>query len=210
MGVGRSLGLAVSRSVARDHGGELTLQDDGSGACFCLQRPVRGEPEASGTGPAPLVETDARNARLPVVDDATEMAEPIGEPWGDAIISDLHMPKLDGAGLWREVKRRQPALARHMLFFTGDTLSPTARQFLNEAHRDSLNRPFSEQELRARVSALLAPCGVAGDHNRPHKNADGDKPMKRRMLPPALTMPWRAQVFSRLQPATAGSGSDAP
>lgn len=180
-GVGTGLGLAVSRSIARDHGGELTLQDDGGGACFCLQLPVSGEPEASETEPAPLAATDEREARLLVVDDEPEIAELIGEMLGgagyevmtaesgavalamlaearfDAIVSDLHMPDIDGAQLWREVKAQHPALARRMLFVTGDTLSPIARQFLSEARCDSLNKPFSKQELLARITALLTP-----------------------------------------------------
>jgi two-component system NtrC family sensor kinase len=178
-GVGTGLGLAVSRSIARDHGGELTLQDDGDGACFCLQLPVSGEPEASETEPVPLPDTDEVSARLLVVDDEPEIAELIGEMLAgagyevmtaesgavalamleearfDAIVSDLHMPELDGAGLWREVKRTRPALARRMLFVTGDTLSPTARQFLDEARCDRLNKPFAKAELLARVAALL-------------------------------------------------------
>ncbi|MDR7333015.1 PAS domain S-box protein [Roseateles asaccharophilus] len=180
-GVGTGLGLAVSRSIARDHGGELTIQDDGidGGACFCLQLPVSGEPEPGETEPAPLAAADDCDARLLVVDDEPEIAELLGEMLSgagyevmtaesgavalamleearfDAIISDLHMPELDGAGLWREVKRTRPALARRMLFVTGDTLSPTARQFLDEARCDSLNKPFAKAELLARVTELL-------------------------------------------------------
>jgi two-component system NtrC family sensor kinase len=174
-GVGTGLGLAVSRSIARDHGGELTLQDDGGdGACFCLQLPVSGEPEATETEPAPLAGTDECSARVLVVDDEPEIAELIGEMLSgagyevmtaesgavalamlaearfDAIVSDLHMPELDGAGLWREVKRLHPQLARRMLFVTGDTLSPIARQFLQEARCDSLNKPFAKAELETR------------------------------------------------------------
>ena len=180
-GVGTGLGLAVSRSIARDHGGELTLQDDGSGACFCLQLPVSGEPEPRDTEPAPLAATDECSARVLIVDDETEIAELIGEMLSgagyevmtaesgavalamlaearfDAIVSDLHMPDIDGAQLWREVKAQYPALARRMLFVTGDTLSPIARQFLSEARCNSLNKPFSKQELLGRVTTLLEP-----------------------------------------------------
>ncbi|MFN3302907.1 MAG: sensor histidine kinase [Roseateles sp.] len=59
-GVGTGLGLAVSRSIARDHGGELALLDEPGGACFCLQLPVSGEPEGGETAPVPLADTPLR------------------------------------------------------------------------------------------------------------------------------------------------------
>jgi two-component system NtrC family sensor kinase len=74
----------------------------------------------------------------------------------DAIVSDLRMPDIDGAALWREVSRRRPRLARHMLFVTGDTLSPDAREFLKEARCTGLDKPFSKADLLARVAALVA------------------------------------------------------
>jgi two-component system NtrC family sensor kinase len=182
-GVGTGLGLAVSRSIARDHGGELTLLDEGDGASFALQLPVSGQPEVPETEPVPLPETAEAHARVLVVDDETEIAELIGEMLAgagyevmtaesgavalamldearfDAIVSDLHMPDVDGAALWREVRRRHPALARRMLFVTGDTLSPTARQFLDETRCGSLNKPFAKAELLAHVTELLAEPG---------------------------------------------------
>ena len=114
---------------------------------------MSGEREVLDSEPAPLVASTEGSARLLVVDDEPEIVElmsemlegagyevmtaesgavvlaMLAEARFDAIISDLHMPDLDGARLWREVKRQYPALARRMLFVTGDTLSASARQF---------------------------------------------------------------------------------
>jgi two-component system NtrC family sensor kinase len=73
----------------------------------------------------------------------------------DAIVSDLRMPDMDGAGLWREVSARHPLLARCMLFVTGDTLSPDAREFLRSSRCASLDKPFSKADLLRKVAALL-------------------------------------------------------
>ena len=118
-------------------------------------------------------------ARLLVVDDETEIAELLRELLEaagyqvttadsgaaalrllasqrfDAIVSDLRMPDTDGAALWRAVAQQQPALARRMLFVTGDTLGIGARSFLAEAGCPSLDKPFRRSDLLAQVAALL-------------------------------------------------------
>ena len=53
-----------------------------------------------------------------------------------AIVSDLRMPDIDGAALWRAVQQRDTGLARRMRFVTGDTLSPVP----NSMRRDSFCR----------------------------------------------------------------------
>ena len=180
-GVGTGLGLAVSRSLARDHGGDLMLEaaSPQGGASFRLSLPISGVAEAD-TVPAPLPELGASlQSRVLVVDDEPELAEvmrdmlesaghevAIAESGAvalellatarfDAIVSDLRMPDMDGAGLWREVSARHPLLARSMLFVTGDTLSPDAREFLRSARCASLDKPFSKADLLARVAELL-------------------------------------------------------
>ena len=79
--------------------------------------------------------TDARDAgrrRLrgrPPPNRARWRSELLAAARFDAIVSDLRMPDMDGAALWREVRERWPALARRTLFVTGDTLSPGAEAF---------------------------------------------------------------------------------
>jgi len=180
-GTGTGLGLAVSRSLARDHGGELTLEpsSEQGGASFRLSLPISGQAEEA-TVPAALPEAGASlMVRVLVVDDEAELAELMREMLEtagydvataesgavalellatarfDAIVSDLRMPDIDGAALWREVAARHPALSRSMLFVTGDTLSPDAREFLRSSRCASLDKPFSKADLLARVAALL-------------------------------------------------------
>ena len=81
--------------------------------------------------------------------------ELLAEARFDAIVSDVRMPDLDGAALWRAVCERQPHLARRTLFVTGDTLSLQARQVLEESGCASLDKPFAKADLLAAVRVLL-------------------------------------------------------
>ncbi len=178
-GMGTGLGLAVSRSLVREHGGQLGVEISASGAVFRMSLPISGQPTdvtepgaltgASGSGPA----------RVLVVDDEAEIAElmramlegagfevAIAESGAvalelleaarfDAVVSDLRMPEMDGAALWREVRARWPALSRRMLFVTGDTLSPGAEAFLADACCATLDKPFARSDLVDRVATLL-------------------------------------------------------
>ncbi len=176
---GTGLGLAVARSVAREHGGELMLETGEPGASFLLRLPVQSA-LAGSPAEAPADEPAApATQRVLVVDDEAEIAdlmramiesagyevataesggvalELLAEARFDAIVSDLRMPDMDGAALWREVRARHPAMSRRMLFVTGDTLSPGARRFLNDAGCASLDKPFAKADLLAHVAALL-------------------------------------------------------
>ncbi|MBI3368993.1 MAG: PAS domain S-box protein [Burkholderiales bacterium] len=170
-GMGTGLGLPVSRSLAREHGGDLVLEPrKGSGACFRLSLPISGE-AAERSLPVPLDEPDAdQNEIADLMRDFLESGgyevvtaesgavalQMLAEARFDAIVSDLRMPDIDGAALWRQVKQRTPALARRMVFVTGDTLSPGARSFLAETGCPSLDKPFARGDLLERVRALLA------------------------------------------------------
>ena len=175
----------MSRSIAREHGGDLQLEDgpDGSGASFCLTLPLQATPPESDlqadNPPAPAAASGP--ARVLVVDDEPDIAELVrslleGAGYDvacadsgqvalemldtvrfDAIVSDLRMPDMDGAALWRAVRDRHPALARRVVFVTGDTLSPGARQFLDDTGCLHLDKPFSGGDLLKLVNRALQP-----------------------------------------------------
>ncbi len=179
-GIGTGLGLSVSRTMVREHGGDLVIERRPSGAAFRLSLPINGLVSAEAAPAVAGASQAGSSARVLVVDDEAEIAdlirtmlesggfevataesgavalELLGEARFDAIVSDLRMPDMDGAALWREVRARQPALAQRMLFVTGDTLSPGARQFLTDTGCRGLEKPFDKADLLAAVKALLA------------------------------------------------------
>jgi PAS domain S-box-containing protein len=186
-GSGTGLGLAVSRAVAREHGGELALEATspfGRGASFRLSVPIgrQAEPDAAVSLARALPADAAASAGLRVllVDDEPELVdlmrdvfeaagyevasaetgavalELLGEARFDAVVSDLRMPEMDGPALWRAVAARWPGLSRRMVFVTGDTLSPGAREFLRETGQPCVEKPFTPARLVGAVQALLA------------------------------------------------------
>lgn len=69
------------------------------------------------------------------------------------ILSDLHMPELDGMGLVREARHRHPDAAVIMITAVADV--STAVQALAVGAMDYLTKPFHLEEVRARVRQAL-------------------------------------------------------
>ena len=69
------------------------------------------------------------------------------------VISDLHMPELDGMGLLREVRERLPDTAVIMITAVADVA--TAVSALAVGAMDYLTKPFHLDEVRARVRQAL-------------------------------------------------------
>jgi len=176
--VGTGVGLSVSRSIAREHGGELRLERNEKGATFVLWLPLDSGDAKTG----PVENQDAVDAlhasHVLVVDDEPEVAELLAEilqsagleatlmhsgqdalQWleshhCDLVLSDIRMPDMDGPALWRTLRERHPDLARRMAFITGDTLSASIAPFLEETGLPWLEKPFTPEQLLALVARI--------------------------------------------------------
>jgi PAS domain S-box-containing protein len=91
---------------------------------------------------------------VPAADGEEALAKAIAEP-PDAVVTDLMMPKLGGDRLVDEMRAR-PSLAQVPVLVLSAKADETLRlKLLAESVQDYVVKPFSAQELRARVRNLV-------------------------------------------------------
>jgi signal transduction histidine kinase/ActR/RegA family two-component response regulator len=177
---GTGLGLALARSVARDHGGELTLDPgDGGGACFTVRLP------AHLAKPAAPAEAERRNGvpalagSVLVVDDEPSVREILVAQLGhmgshadsagsareaerllhgqryDAVLLDLRMPGASGLDIHRDLARRDPMLAQRVVFMTGDFVNDDLLKAVQATGNAVLEKPFSMDEMARAIERAM-------------------------------------------------------
>ena len=179
IGEGTGVGLAVSHRVVEAHDGRLRVDSVlGKGAVFTVTLPASAA-AAEQAPPAAASDTPEPAASILIIDDEPEVAQMLGDILAsaghrvvtagsgqralrliegerfDVILSDVRMPELDGPSLYATLERTAPDLLKRTAFISGDTLSPSARVFLQRVRRPFLEKPFSLEEVRALVGRIL-------------------------------------------------------
>ena len=73
----------------------------------------------------------------------------------DLILTDLHMPELDGAGLYRELAKRQTHPPQKIIFLTGTAGTSEAHRLMQDTGLPVLRKPFNLVELLDLVQKVL-------------------------------------------------------
>jgi len=73
----------------------------------------------------------------------------------DLVICDLRMPGMDGQDFFGALQQMQNPLRDHILFVTGDGMTPRTREFLARHQLPHVDKPFRMEELCLAVRSLL-------------------------------------------------------
>lgn len=191
LGRGTGLGLTISNALVQEHRGKIWLESKvGKGTEFfvdlpllpCEAEPLQIEqPEVEAAAPVPT----STGRHLLIIDDEPDIVNVLKcvlEETGytietanngnqalqrlsnrnyDVILSDMRMPDLDGQALYIRVCDKYPALARRIIFITGDTVSEKTREFLQSTGNRWLSKPFHITDVINVVQEVLAPNFVA-------------------------------------------------
>ena len=96
----------------------------------------------------------------------------------DLILSDVHMPGLDGMALYRELEHRRPELTQRMLFMTGNILDEDAAS----SSRRPAHPACGSRSCRKTFTASSSRCSRP---RRPDRPGAGPSPPPREPLPSA-------------------------
>ncbi|MDF1876358.1 response regulator [Sulfurimonas sp. SAG-AH-194-L11] len=69
----------------------------------------------------------------------------------ELLITDYHMPIMDGLELVRKIRKKRTKKELSVLILTSDTNSYTTSKFLKEGANDYITKPFSRDEFYARI-----------------------------------------------------------
>jgi two-component system, NtrC family, sensor kinase len=174
-GQGTGLGLSISLGIVSEHNGRIWMENvpDG-GTRFCIELPriarsnaVAPPPPSAALSPAAglciLVADDEQPIRTALQKFLTNAGHRVvavssgsealwrctGDERFDAVLLDIRMPDVSGTQIFERWQREQPALAKRVIFITGDIVSVDLQKFLEGSGRPYLAKPFELGDVLA-------------------------------------------------------------
>ncbi|WP_129627536.1 response regulator [Candidatus Oscillochloris fontis] len=183
IGQGTGLGLSICFGIIKEHEGQIWAESQpGVGTRVYIALPVRQAAAAKAATPLAMLPAHSpadHVLNILVIDDeepvlrlidrllheqghrtttfqtATEGLQAITTQHFDAILCDVRMPGMNGFEMLAAIRQRDPELALRLIFMTGDTLSQTTRDHLEQSGNVYLPKPFAISQLELTLQQVL-------------------------------------------------------
>jgi CheY-like chemotaxis protein len=76
----------------------------------------------------------------------------------DLVVTDFKMPQMSGRELFHWIKQQRPAMAKRIIFVTGDTVSSETRSFFENISSRYIAKPFKIEEIKEIIQQTLESC----------------------------------------------------
>jgi signal transduction histidine kinase/ActR/RegA family two-component response regulator len=185
VGKGTGLGLSLCYGIIQEHGGTIQVHSaPNEGATFIITLPIatdladvdntitHAKPAVltpSGHGKRVLIVDDeegilnltrevltADQYQVDIAGDGDTALKKADATRYDVIICDWKMPGLNGRQVYEHLCVFNPEAAKRFIFMTGDVISDTTREFLEQHNRQCLSKPFSLSDFGAAINQILA------------------------------------------------------
>jgi PAS domain S-box-containing protein len=181
VGKGTGLGLSICHGIITQHKGRIYAQSQLSkGATFVIELPIVAEPAQAGKAKVTKTEPKkSRGAKILVVDDEEAILAFLSRllsEWGHSVetinnadtaleklnteryslvLLDIKLPGMSGIELYQRIEDIAPALARRVMFITGDIMEGTTRAFLEKTGAPYITKPLDIEVLKKTINRAL-------------------------------------------------------
>jgi CheY-like chemotaxis protein len=173
------LALSLAYGIIKEHDGRMSVHNTpGEGITYIVELPIRTLLPSPMEAPTDAIDVVGRKRVLVVDADEKNLAllqeivrhlghdsfgrasaqqalQAVEDNDYDLIITDMHLPELDGIHLYQRLSTLRPELAKQVIFISGEVVNDEVSVFLERLGCHLVRKPFSVADIEVGMRQAL-------------------------------------------------------